>query len=300
MSIKSILCVFSGEAHDVNALSTSFTLAKACHARMRILHIAEPPILAAETLGIGGLGFAAYGGADAVMVLEKAARDLHSSAVRISKEWAQKNGVPLLVEEDGTPAETNGDAATFRTRIGAPSECMNAEGRTVDLVIAGFDNSRDGDQETIRAALYKTGRPLLLLPRIPGAVLSTTGFPTTVVLAWDGSLSAARAMRDALPFLLRAKDVYVLTAEEDGQYPAQGHRSDLLAYLESHQIFAECVHVPRGSEGIGARILERSASLGGELLVMGAYGRGHIGEALLGGATRYILRHSHTPLLLSH
>jgi nucleotide-binding universal stress UspA family protein len=300
MSIKSILCVFSGEAYEVNALSTSFTLVRACHARLRILHIAEPPILAAETIGIGGFGFSTYGGADAVMVLEKAARDLHSSAIRISKEWAQKKGVPLVVEEEGTPAATDGDAAIFRTRIGAPSECLNAEGRTVDLVIAGFDNRPDGDQETIRAALYKTGRPLLLLPRIPGAVLSTTGFPATVVLAWDGSLSAARAMRDALPFLLRAKDVFVITAEEDGQYPAQGHHSDLLAYLESHEIFAECVHVPRDGAGIGARLLERTAGLGGELLVMGAYGRGHVGEALLGGATRYVLQHSHTPLLLSH
>ncbi|HTN40628.1 MAG TPA: universal stress protein, partial [Asticcacaulis sp.] len=266
----------------------------------RILHIAEPPILAAETLGIGGLGFSTYGGADAVMVLEKAARDRHNSAVKMTKAWAQKNGVGLIVEEEGTPAVADPDAAVFRTRIGAPSECLNAEGRTVDLVVTGFDNSPDGDQETIRAALYQAGRPLLLLPRSPGSVLSTTGFPATVVLAWDGSLSAARAMRDALPFLLRAKDVYVITAEEEGRYPAQGHQSDLLAYLESHEIFAECVHVPRDGDRIGARLLERSAGLGADLLVMGAYGRGHVGEALLGGATRHVLQHSHMPLLLSH
>lgn len=104
-------------------------------------------------------------------------------------------------------------------------------------------------------------------------------------------------MRDALPF--RVKDVFVITAEEDGQYPAQGHHSDLLACLESHAIFAERVHVPRDGDSIGACLLERTAGLRAEWLVMGAYGRGHIGRLCWAG-TRFVLRHSHTPLLLSH
>lgn len=303
MSIKSILCVFSGERHDLNALGTAFAIRQECRARLRILHIAAPPILAAETLGIGGYGFAAYGGGTAVEVLERDARELHDEALRLSREWAEKNGLGLEVE-DIPPSAKGRDAVVFRTRIGSPAECLNAEGRTVDLIVAGFNNQADGDQETVRAGLYQTGRPLLLLPRTPGAVLSgtglaDTGFPDTVALAWDGSLSAGRAMRDALPFLLRAKDVYVLMAEEDGKYPAQGHQADVMGYLESHGIFPECLHMPQGG-GVGSRLLEKSAGLGAGLLVMGAYGRGHVGEALLGGATRHVLQHSRIPLLLSH
>ncbi|MGN6208511.1 universal stress protein [Asticcacaulis sp.] len=298
MSIKSILCLFSGERHDLNALGTAFTIRQEYRARLRILHIAAPPILAAETLGIGGYGFAAYGGGTAVEVLERDARELHDAALRLSREWAEKNGLGLEVE-DIPPSAKGRDAVVFRTRIGSPAECLNAEGRTVDLIIAGFNNQADGDQETIRAGLYQTGRPLLLLPRTPGAVLSDTGFPDTVALAWDGSLSAGRAMRDALPFLLRAKDVYVLMAEEEGKYPAQGHQADVMGYLESHGIFPECLHIPQDG-GVGRRLLEKSAGLGAGLLVMGAYGRGHVGEALLGGATRHVLQHSRMPLLLSH
>ncbi|HTM82841.1 universal stress protein [Asticcacaulis sp.] len=300
MSIKSILCVFSGERYDLNALSTAFTLAREGHARLRILHIAEPPILAAETLGIGGYGFATYGGATSVDILEKGARDLYSSAIELSREWAGKNAMTVIQEDEGAHPDASRTTVVFRARVGAPAECLNAEGRTVDLIIAGFDNSSDGDQETIRAALYKTARPLLLLPRLPGAVLSASGFPQTVVLAWDGSLSAARAMRDGLPFLLRAKDVYVFMAEEDGGYPAQSHEADLTSYLESHEVFAKCVHIPRDGEGVGARLLEKSSGLGAGLLIMGGYGRGHLEEAVLGGATRHVLQHSHLPLLLSH
>lgn len=298
MSIKSILCLLSGERHDLNALGTAFAIRQECRARLRVLHIAAPPILAAETLGIGGYGFAAYGGGTAVEVLERDARELHDEALRLSREWAEKNGLGLEVE-DIPPDAKSRDAVVFRTRIGSPAECLNAEGRTVDLIVAGFNNQADGDQETIHAGLYQTGRPLLLLPRTPGAVLSDTGFPDTVALAWDGSLSAGRAMRDALPFLLRAKDVYVLMAEEDGKYPAQGHQADVMGYLESHGIFPECLHIPHEG-GVGRRLLEKSAGLGAGLLVMGAYGRGHVGEALLGGATRHVLQHSHIPLLLSH
>ena len=299
MSIKSILCLFSGERHDLNALGTAFVIRQECRARLRILHIAAPPILAAETLGIGGYGFAAYGGGTAVEVLERDARELHDAALRLSREWAEKNGLGLEVE-DIPPSAKCRDAVVFRTRIGSPAECLNAEGRTVDLIVAGFNNQADGDQETIRAGLYQTGRPLLLLPRTPGAVLSDTGFPDTVALAWDGSLSAGRAMRDALPFLLRAKDVYVLMAEEDGKYPAEGHQADVMGYLESHGIFPECLHMPQGG-GVGRRLLEKSAGLGAGLLVMGAYGRGQVMSFLgLGGATGKVISSCRVPLLLAH
>ena len=49
MTFKSILCVFSGERYELNALSTAFTLRRECDARLRVLHIAEPPILGGAT-----------------------------------------------------------------------------------------------------------------------------------------------------------------------------------------------------------------------------------------------------------
>jgi nucleotide-binding universal stress UspA family protein len=300
MSIKSILCLFSGERYDLNALGTAFAIRRECHARLRILHIAAAPILAASPLAVGGYGFAAYGGGSAVDLLERDARDLHDEALRLSRDYADKNGVGFEIEDGESGAKSGRTDAIFRTRIGAPDECLNAEGRTVDLIVSGFDNQSDGDQETVRAGLYQTGRPMLLLPRIAGAVLADTGFAATVALAWDGSLAAARAMRDALPFLLRAKDVYVLMVEEDGRYPAQSHQMDLVAYLESHGIIAECLHLPRNGALVGETLLEKCGALGAEMLVMGAYGRGHMSEALFGGATRYALQHSQIPLLLSH
>jgi nucleotide-binding universal stress UspA family protein len=113
-------------------------------------------------------------------------------------------------------------------------------------------------------------------------------------VAWDGGNEAALALRGAIPLLAKCASVNVLTVrEKPGGFPAD----DAVRYLARHSIHAEPHELTRkGSteETLAAAVLK----LGGELLIMGAYGRSRMREFLFGGATRYFLEDCMRPALL--
>ena len=122
-----------------------------------------------------------------------------------------------------------------------------------------------------------------------------------VVVAWDGSRTAARALRDSLPVLVRAEDVRILCVVEEKKGGADALQTDrLVAHLALHGATAKAEIKNAGSKDIGAVVRDYVRQERADLLVMGAYGHTKLREFVLGGVTRSMLAHPPVPLLLSH
>jgi nucleotide-binding universal stress UspA family protein len=140
------------------------------------------------------------------------------------------------------------------------------------------------------------GRPVLVVPRY--GTFDTAG--ERVLIAWNGSGEATRAVHDAIPILKRATKVTVLSINPDGEPEVRIPSADIALHLARHGIAAEAASTSSLDIGVGDVLLSRAADLGADLIVMGAYGHSRVREMVLGGATRHLLQHMTVPVLMSH
>ena len=298
MSVKSILCVYRGEPAELNALNAALCLAKSGRAGLRILHVANKSLPLADGLGIVGYGISAYGDGTVMEIIERGERELTQTAETKAQAAAQFHG--LDIAQDGSRAVLGQSHVTFRTVTGIPSEIVPREGRTVDLIVMPYESGPAGDLGVLLNALHHTGRAVLAIPNVSSVQPTQTGFARTVCIAWDGSLAASRAVREAIPHLLHADAIYLVRIQQARDMYDSVPEEDILGYLRSHCIEAVCLHVTAGQHSPGEALLQKAGSLKADLLVMGAYGHSHIGEFFFVGTTDYIVKHSHLPLLLTH
>ncbi|TAJ92834.1 MAG: universal stress protein [Reyranella sp.] len=149
---------------------------------------------------------------------------------------------------------------------------------------------------TVHAALYECARPVVIAPPHPGHRPMSS-----VVVAWNGSAQAARAVGYALPFLARAENVTILVA---GAAPDTVGTPFLVRTLGRHGIAAAVETMDPGDVSgrtRGRALLDYTRERGSGLLVMGAYGHGGLSNFLgLGGATAKVIASCPVPLLLAH
>lgn len=176
------------------------------------------------------------------------------------------------------------------------------QSRYADLIVlsqADRDDPATGGllQDLPEQVIMNCSRPVLVIPF--AGVFASIG--QTVLVAWDGSLQATRAMTHALPILRRAKRVVVGMIDpvsggsEHGEVPG----ADIATYLARHGITVE-VRSESGAGDAGEALLGMADAVGADLLVMGAYGHPRYREIMLGGATRTVLASTTVPLLMSH
>lgn len=175
--------------------------------------------------------------------------------------------------------------------------------RLADLAILGQFNRDDPDafvaEQFVESTVIASGRPVLVVPY--AGQFEDVG--SHVLLAWDGSREATRALHDALPFLARAKRVTVLTINALTDEP-RGNRVpgvDIAAVVSRYgaNVVTEEVEGVKG-EPIGEMLLSRAADLSVDIIAMGCYGHSRWRELVLGGATRSILKSMTVPVLMSH
>jgi nucleotide-binding universal stress UspA family protein len=168
-------------------------------------------------------------------------------------------------------------------------------GRVYDITVLGRPEQRlSGPRPlTLDAALFDSGRPVLIAPPEAPATLGHT-----VVIAWNGSTETARVIAFALPVLAHAEDVVVLTVEGSG---VPGPSADeVAAYLAGHGIRARTLRTDPGKRSAGEAILEEAAALGCDLLVKGAFTQSRLRQIIFGGATRHILEQATIPVFMAH
>ncbi len=193
-------------------------------------------------------------------------------------------------------------AAEWRCVEGAPVAALGLHARYADVLIAGQHDPSgdDGSDEPgmPERLILAAGRPVLVVPY-------AGTFPTIgerVMVAWDASRLASRAIHDALPLLQTAKKVVVLAVNprpgDDGHGDIPS--ADICLHLARHGITAEAQHVCAEDLGAGEMLLSRAADEGIDLLVAGAYGHPRWREIVLGGVTRHLLAHMTVPVLMAH
>ncbi len=170
--------------------------------------------------------------------------------------------------------------------------------RTRDLCIVPLGGPYDGQVEVIENVIFNAGRPALVF-HAGDAALSPLG-PRAVVVAWDASQWAARAMADALPLLRLAHQVRVLTILNEKPSAGAGLGAEAVRHLQAHGVAATAEEVDGEGRSIGAALDGYLAEHKPDLLVMGAYGHSRLREFVLGGATEHVLRKPKVPLFLSH
>jgi nucleotide-binding universal stress UspA family protein len=172
--------------------------------------------------------------------------------------------------------------------------------RCADIAIVGQVDP-DAPEEAIAVRPEElamgSGGPVIVVPYVGAA----EEFGRRMVIAWNGSREAARAVHDALPLLRAAESVWIVSinaeADSEGE-PAPA--AQLAQYLADHGIKAEPQALRSDDIRAADLLLSRIADLGADSLVMGCFGHSRLREFVLGGMTREVLRHMTVPVLLSH
>jgi nucleotide-binding universal stress UspA family protein len=170
--------------------------------------------------------------------------------------------------------------------------------RLFDLAVVS-QTKPDGDPvetEISESTLFGSGRPVLIVPYIQKTLLKLD----RVMVCWDGSRPAARAVADAMPFLERAKkiEIVIVTNERDKINELEG--ADMGQHLARHSLNVEVHRIPRGDIDVADALLSYAADSGVDFMVMGGYGHSRMREFVLGGVTRSILHSTAVPTLMSH
>lgn len=193
-------------------------------------------------------------------------------------------------------------AVSSETRLAEASsagahQVFGAIARSFDLSIVGqADPQSSIDDLLIEGALFDSGRPVLIVPYIHRTPLKLD----CVLVCWDGSRNAARAVNDAMPFLSRAKKVEVVAidAKEDKSGDIVG--VDIAQHLARHGMKVNLRRINSPDVDVANTILSDAADRDADLIVMGGYGHSRLREFILGGATRGILSSMTVPTLMSH
>lgn len=197
-----------------------------------------------------------------------------------------------------------------------PGAGLSLLARHADLVVIGQADpehvSTSAGSEFPAQVLTNSGRPVLVVP-YAGLPPHPAGGPHAparrVLVAWNASKEAARAVRDALPLLKRADAVLIAVFDPDTEKALHGESpgADLLQYLGRHGVDADILvrqtqrsGVLKRPSGTGEALLSLAAEQNCDLMVLGAYGHSRFRETLLGGATRTVLESMTVPVFMAH
>lgn len=172
-------------------------------------------------------------------------------------------------------------------------------GQTFDLVVVGQPVGEPSfrlDSAVLENALFKAGRPVLMLPQWK----EPRSFGRRVIIGWKNVREAARAVHDALPILRRADAVRIFSGDDKshGQVENSAYVSKVCEHLIRHGVHVEPEDQKPSVRGIS--LVEEAKVWGADLIVMGGFGHARLREFVFGGATREAIHKSPVPVLLSH
>ena len=192
--------------------------------------------------------------------------------------------------------------ACWSEQSGLIETAVLQRGRLSDLIVLNFPGGfYSATERLFDTAVFDTGRPVLLAPKRP---FLPDDLLRHVVVAWNGSREAARAVAGALPILHAAERVSVFTApwrnEDFMETDDPKHDQLLPEYLVWHGIRAQSLRPQQQDPSVGAALLRIAAEQDATLIVMGAYTRSRVRQVMLGGVTRDVLQSASFPVLMAH
>jgi nucleotide-binding universal stress UspA family protein len=287
MSIAKILVPVRGDGKGENVLSHAAVIARAHNAHIEAVHCRARP----QDMIPHGVALPA-----------SLRKQMEDQAVELANaEEANLQGLfRALMEKLGLEVVESGVPPLDRPTCGWVEEqgkqmdVIKSHGRLADLVaVAKPDRDRNLGVNSLKAALFHTGRPVLVCPPKP----APAKLGERIAIAWNGSSQAARAVALALPLIQAAKEVIVL---DGGAKDHGASGEELLRYMAIRGVKArrEPIHA---DDDPGATILAAAVGVAGaDLLVMGAYSHSREHESVFGGATQHVVDYATMPVVMVH
>jgi nucleotide-binding universal stress UspA family protein len=218
--------------------------------------------------------------------------------VRRQRADASRRRFETFMTAQGVPRSETGSSGLcfgWRGEDLAEDDFVGHYARTFDITVLGrpSDEPNEPRLPTVEAALFESGRPVLLVPPTAPATLGTT-----VVIAWNRSTETARTVALGMPLLTKAQRIVVVDFEDWGV--SGPSTQDLSRTLTRNGLPVETRTVPNPHGHAGEAILTAAVSLGCDLLVKGAYTQSRLRQFIFGGATSHILANTTVPVLMAH
>jgi nucleotide-binding universal stress UspA family protein len=200
-------------------------------------------------------------------------------------------------EQNARRAGLQTDTRVIAASTAGAADIISTIARSYDLSILPQSEPDDDVSDTlaIEATLFGSGRPVLVVPYIQKAAIKLD----RVIVCWDGSRNAARAVGDAMPFLKRAKTIDVVTVEhKESRKELRG--AQIAEHLARHKLRIDLKPIVAPNTDVASVILSYAADSSADLIVMGGYGHSRLREFVLGGMTFDIMKSMTAPVLMSH
>jgi nucleotide-binding universal stress UspA family protein len=278
MQIKDILLLLHADAPSCGTIGLAARVAAGAGAHVRgVCLYGEPNLPQSDGYAIGNAAVA-----DVLEQRDLAVRRQISPIERTFRETMLSPGIEAVWLSAG-PGESPKDTA-FRARF-------------ADLVIVGQpDPGRPAELALVTELVLAAGTPCMIQS---GDVRGAGAF-NRIVVAWDASANAKRALDAAMTFLKTAAAVEILLVDEDRPRADDEWSNALLNHLGRHGVHAALRHDQGRARQVGEVILDGCDRFGADLLVMGAYGHGRTAETFFGGASRTVLSSARVPVLMAH
>ena len=275
--IKDILVTLPVGGLSDGAVNYAVSVAEAFDAHLTGMAFVHTPFVPGTVFGGAGTGFIA--------------------TYRAQVEKAAKAAVAKF-EDSARDAGVSATSQTLESELADLDDLFTQATRRFDLSVVGQIEPGNEALEIVfpQTALFGSGRPVLVIPYI-----QKTGMTLNRTLAcWDGSQAAARAIGDAMPFLVRTKSINVLTVMKCETVGNELPGADIAQHLARHNLKVDFKRIVANDQDIGNTILSTAADLDSDMIVMGGYGHSRLREFVLGGATRAVLKAMTVAVLMSH
>jgi nucleotide-binding universal stress UspA family protein len=294
MPLKDVLVHTDNSGNSTVRLEYATRLAEVHDANLTGLYVAATP----------NKGVRSYGQTPNYIVPDLGGRSLKEYDEKAHSLQEEHHEHAKLASER---AHSRFEAATAARKIshnwvhteGSMSDALTHHARFCDVAIVGQpgpESQRHFGETPTDHLILSVGHPVLIVPNLADDF--TVG--KRIMVAWDRSPLATRAVHNSRPLLRNADSVHILAinlaSEDHGNVPGSG----ICEHLAHHDIKASPVHVDSGSETLSKIMLSKAKELDIDLIIMGAYGHSRLREKILGGNTYHLLNNSPIPLLMNH
>jgi nucleotide-binding universal stress UspA family protein len=201
-------------------------------------------------------------------------------------------------EASASRAGVAAESRIISASVSGAAEQLGRLGRRFDLVVVGQAQHDEASAAEVvdEGVLFDSGRPVVFVPYIQKAGLKLD----RVMVCWDGSRAATRAIADAMPFLKKAKQVEIVMVSTKKPKDDEVAGADLGQHLARHGLKVDVKRITATDTDVSSTILSYAADSSTDLIVMGGYGHSRLREFILGGVTRGLLESMTVPVLMSH
>jgi nucleotide-binding universal stress UspA family protein len=278
MTIRKILVPLAGIDGDTPAIDAALLLSHEFQAHVEALY-------STAAGGNSSKNQIAHDNSVDIEQFDKIKRD------RARALFADRFGFCEIRKTEGIVAE--GLSARYQELPGIEADLIAEHGRLSDLIVLSNAGAIDHPWPSIsiQAALRETARPVLLVQR------AVTSLGARSVIAWNGSLEAARAVVFALPILRRSTSILVVTIDN---YHLRPSGEKLVEYLGWHGIEAASTIIPLEGSSESSTLLAASGSAEADLIILGAYTRYRTGRPIFGSMTIEMLVQNKISILMAH